>query len=229
MAEGEDRLERYRTILEQVKWKFPLPETSNDSFPGHDEMSQHRWLPHFIHQVRRCCTWIADRYVLIFIDDYSIPRVSDAMQRVLNRLFLQRSSEFLAKIATEASSTFVTEDSSGKNLQDGDDYQLVDMGEEALFLPDVERLSFLNELFSRRLQFDPRIPEGQTSLNSLLSRSPLSKTEFARRLRDLPSSQKLSHQPKVNAASQRRGRSRRQVNYFGRMYSPTFGLVILAR
>ena len=212
---GEDRLERYRTILEQVKWKFPLKKNDKNLFPGYHEMSQHRWLPHFVQQARKCCTWIADRYFLLFIDDYSIPRVSIAMQRVLNRLFLQRSSEFLTKIATEASSTFVTEDSSGKNLQDGDDYQLVDMGEEALFLPDKERFSFLNEVFSRRLQFDPRIPEGQNSLNSLLSRSPLSKTEFARRLRNLPNRENLSELPKVNGDSQRRGRSRRRVTYFG--------------
>ena len=178
-------------------------------------MSQHRWLPRLVQQARRSCKWIGDKYVLLFIDDYSIPRVSVAMQRVLNRLFLQRSSEFLAKIATEASSTFVTEDSSGKNLQDGDDYQLVDMGEEALFLPDRERLSFLNEVFLRRLRFDPRIPEEENSLNSLLSRSPLSKTEFARRLRTIPNIEKPGEQAKVNGNSQRRGRSRVRVNYFG--------------
>jgi hypothetical protein len=137
------------------------------------------------------------------------------MQRVLNRLFLQRSPDFLAKLATEASSTFVAEDSSGKNLQDGDDYQLVDMGEESLFLPDKERLTFLNDVFSRRLEIDKRIPRDNNSLGALLGRMPYSKTEFARRLREVPQTLPIGVQPRVDGASQRRGRSRGRVLYFG--------------
>jgi serine/threonine protein kinase len=209
---GEDRLERYRAILEQHKWSFPGSKP-DAFFPGYAELAQHRWLPRFIQQVRTCCPWIAGRAVLLFVDDFSTPRVSESMQRVLNRLFLQRSPEFLAKVATEAWSTFIPEDSSGKNLQDGDDYQLVDMGEESLFLPDHERLAFLRDVFSRRLESDVRVPEGNASLRALLGRLNLSKTEFARRLR-------LTLQDKeqntiITASSQRRGRSRGRVQYFG--------------
>jgi hypothetical protein len=168
LVEGEDRLERYRTVLEQIKWKFP-GRGSGDLFPGYDELSQHRWLPLFLQQAREFCPWIAGRSVLLFIDDYSTPRVSRSMQRVLNGLFLQRSSYFLAKLATEASSTFIAEDSSGKHLEDGDDYRLVDMGEESLFLPESERLGFLNNVFSRRLESDARIPRGDFSLLTLLA------------------------------------------------------------
>lgn len=214
LIEGEDKLERYRTILEQIKWKFPS-EVSRLTFPGFHELSQRRWLPYFVQQARLSCPWMGDRSVLLFIDDYSTPRVSSSMQRVLNRLFLQRSNDFLAKVATEASSTFVAEDSSGKNLQDGDDYQLVDMGEESLFLPDHERLLFLNEVFSRRLPLDQRIPKDKSSLADLLGIMPLSKTEFARRLRgsinDMPEGEVI----KVDGDSQRRGRSRARVHYYG--------------
>ncbi len=138
------------------------------------------------------------------------------MQRVLNRLFLQRSAYFLAKLATEASSAFVPEDSSGKNLEDGDDYQLVDMGEESLILPEHERLAFLNEVFSRRLSLDPRIPSGNFSLRALLGQTGLSKIEFARRLRDSPGTQLPAQEVTVAAGSQRRGRTRaRHVLYWG--------------
>jgi hypothetical protein len=214
LLEGEDRLERCRAILERTKWTFPA-SLGVPQFPGYSEMGQHRWLPYFVQQARVCCPWINTRAVLLFIDDYSIPRVSSSMQRVLNRLFLQRSPEFLAKLATEASSTFVAEDSSGKNLQDGDDYQLVDMGEESLFLPDKERLTFLNDVFSRRLGVDKRIPRDNNSLEALLGRMPYSKTEFARRLREVPQTLPIGVQPKVDGASQRRGRSRGRVLYFG--------------
>ncbi len=215
LVEGEDSLEHFRTVLEEIKWKFPTKNNMRNTFPGYQLMSQHRWLPNFIGKIRKCCNWIGERYVLLFIDDFSIPRVSFGMQRVLNRLFLQRSSEFLAKIATEASSTFVSEDSSGKILQDGDDYQLVDMGEEALFLPESERLAFLNEVFSKRLKFDPRILEGKNSLHFILGRFDISKTEFARRLRSTKLDEKNGKSTSILGDSQRRGRSRPRVYYFG--------------
>ncbi len=211
LIEGEDRLERYRSILEQIKWTFLKSQEIN--FPGFRELSQYRWLPRFVQDIQACAPWIGNRAVLLFVDDFSTPRVSPSMQRVLNRLLLQRSSDFLSKIATEAFSTFLPEDSSGKNLQDGDDYQLVDMGEEALFLPDEERRMFLNEVFSRRLKMDPRVPTESATLDAVLGQMSLSKTEFARRLRDVPSEEIRSEA--VEGTSQRRGRSRARVTYSG--------------
>lgn len=212
---GEDRLERYRAILEQIKWSFPR-KSGSSLFPAYNELCQNRWLPWFIQQIKMCCPWVNGRSILLFVDDFSSPRISESMQRVLNRLFLQRSPEFLAKVATEAWSTFVPEDSSGKSLQDGDDYQLVDMGEESLFLPDQERLSFLEAIFSKRLELDSRIPRGKTSLKDLLGELGLSKTEFARRLRLSLEQQDKEQLPPVSADSQRRGRSRARIHYFGR-------------
>jgi hypothetical protein len=187
---------------------------ASDTFPGYPDLSQHRWLPLLLQQAPEFFPWIEGRPVLLFVDDFSTPRVTAAMQRVLNRLFLQRSAHFLAKLATEASSTFVPEDSSGKQLEDGDDYQLVDIGEESLFLREAERRSFLDEVFSRRMESDERIPRGDHSLRVLLGRLGLSKTEFARRLRAPPHGQSPD-EPAVAGDSQRRGRSRARVLYWG--------------
>lgn len=214
LLEGEDRLERCRAVLERIKWTFP-GKVDQRSFPGYAELSQHRWLHLFVGELRMSCEWVGERSLLLFVDDFSTPRVSASMQKTLNRLFFQRSPDFLVKLATEASSSFVAEESSGKNFQDGDDYQLVDMGEEALFLEYEERHGFLNEVFSRRLVLDNRIPSIATSLEGLLGTMPLSKTEFARRLRETSNSRDGSTQPKIDRTSQRRGRSRARVHYFG--------------
>ena len=211
---GEDRLERYRSILEEIKWTFPRSKDPV-SFRGYHELSRHQWLPRFVQQARACCPWLGGRAVILFIDDFSTPRVSASMQRVLNRLFLQRSADFLSKIATESWTTFVPQDSSGKTLEDGNDYQLVDMGEESLFLPDGERLAFLTEVFARRLEGDARVPAQTSTLRGLLGRMNLSKTEFARRLRVSLEEQRPAEQPQVTARSQRRGRSRGRVHYHG--------------
>jgi hypothetical protein len=211
---GEDRLGRYRAVLEQSKWAFAR-QGAGKLFPGYNEMAQHRWLPEFIKQARDCCKWIGDRMVLLFVDDFSTPRISMSMQKVLNRLLLQRSSEFLAKLATEARSTFFPEDSSGKALEDGDDYQFVDMGEESLFLPDRQRLAFLEEVFSRRLAIDPRMPSADVSLRAFLGRQGLSKTEFARRLRTSGENRPEAERTPVHGSSQRRGPSRARVLFYG--------------
>jgi len=88
------------------------------------------------------------------------------------------------------------------------------MGEESLFLPDGERLDFLEQVFLRRLNVDPRVPD-QTTLHALLGRSGLSKTEFARRLRASLADQTPTTQTPIPGGSQRRGRSRGRVEYSG--------------
>ena len=209
---GEDRLERQRSVIEKIKWTFAYGEIE---FPGFASFSQHRWLPHLIRETRTRCNWLGDTTVLLFIDDYSSPRVTSSMQRVLNRVFFQRSAEVLSKIATESSTTFVPEDSSGKTLEDGDDFQLVDIGEEALFLPDSERKAFLGEVFARRLPSDSRIATSARTVGELLGRNNLSKTEFARKLRLSLADQSSESRVAVTGRSQRRGRSRARVYYFG--------------
>ena len=215
LAKGEDRLERYRTTIEDLKWEFPNMTGGWESYPGLSALCQHRWLPRFLNDVRRHCDWVGKREALLFIDDFSTPRVTRPMQKVLNRLFFQRSPHFLVKLATEAASTFVSEDSSGKNLEDGDDYQLIDMGEESLFLPEEDRLGFLSAVFAKRLRIDGRIPENAIALNDLLGRSGLSKTEFARRLRDTRGDESITDAAISAAPSQRRGKSKARVLYCG--------------
>ena len=212
LLQGEDRLERYRSVLEQLKWSFP-EATFSSTFPGYAMLSQTRWLPHFVSKIRANCTWAANRFVLLFVDDFSTPRVSGSMQRVLNRLFLQRSPHFLSKLAPESWSAFVPEDSSGKALEDGEDYQLIDIGEESLFLTDRDRLMFLNEVFSKRLSLDSRLQALAPDLASLLSRLDISKTQFGRMLRENRSPG--MSQESVPSGSQRRGRTRARVLYFG--------------
>ena len=209
---GEDPLDRYRSILERIKWNF-LKGTEPQGFPGYADLCQHTWLRQFISAMRGICPWLSKRSVFVFIDDYTTPRVSISMQRVLNRLLFQRSNEFVSKLATESATTFVSEDSSGKVLQDGDDYNLIDMGEESLFMSNSERANFLDEVFERRLLMDHRIPKDKKRLPALLGGLGISKTEFARRLR-----RQLAEGPQGDSlpvSSQRRGSTRPKVLYQG--------------
>ncbi len=149
------------------------------------------------------------------------------MQRALNRIIFQRSSDFVFKIATEAATTFLAEDSSGKALQDGDDYQLIDMGEESLFMSDDDRELFLNDLFSRRLALDGRISEGQRTLPGLLGSLGVSKTEFARRLRMTRDSDTANLPEFTSDVQKRRGATKPKALITGTMSLRVSGQVIL--
>jgi hypothetical protein len=180
------------------------------SFPGRIDMSHHGWLKRSIPELRRACSWMGQRMVLLFVDDYTTPRLPENMQRHLNRMFFQRSAEFVFKIATEAATTFLPEDSTGKALQVGDDYRLVDLGEEALFMSDAERSGFLNEVFSRRLASDSRVHADGRTLAGMLGSLGKSKTAFARLLRspELPTEEGIK-------AGTLRGATKRKALYFG--------------
>ncbi len=205
----ENQLERFRAVLEKIKNSF-LVSLEITAFPGRTDMSHHAWLKRSVPSLRRACSWIAQRVVLCFIDDYTTPRLPENMQRYLNRIFFQRSAEFVFKIATEAATTFLPEDSTGKALQVGDDYRLIDLGEEALFMTDAERASFLNEVFSRRLASDPRVHSDVRTLAGLLGALGKSKTAFARLLR----SPEIPTETTVKAISLR-GATKRKALYFG--------------
>jgi len=206
----ESQLQRHRALLEQIKNSFITRPAAGD-FPGRPEFGHHAWLKRMVPLMRNACRWMGERIVLLFIDDYTTPRLSLSMQRALNRVFFQRSHEFVFKIATEAATTFLPEDLTGKALQEGDDYRLVDLGEEALFMNDTERSAFLSEVFSKRLASDQRVAIESRTLEGLLGSLGKSKTEFARMLR--------AEEPEPREPSKAgllRGATRRRALYHGR-------------
>jgi len=183
MSSGENALEHLRARLEALKWAFLLK--SNIRFDNL-EISSHLWFESFLKETaRRCCPWIgSERPVYLLIDDYTIPRIKPLMQQELNRVLFRRSDQYVTKIATEAATTFVQKDSTGKVFQIWEDFALIDMASESIEMGLNERAEFLGEVFAKRLALDDRIPDEGKSLVGLLGRSPLSFAEFARQLRN---------------------------------------------
>jgi hypothetical protein len=206
----ESQLQRHRALLEQIKSSFITRQAGGD-FPGRSDFGHHSWLKQLVPLMRKACRWMENRIVLFFIDDYTTPRLSLSMQRALNRVFFQRSHEFVFKIATEAATTFLPEDLTGKALQEGDDYRLVDLGEEALFMSDSERSAFLSEVFAKRLASDQRVAAEGRTLEGLLGSLGKSKTEFARMLR---AEEPDAREPAK--AGSLRGATKRRALYHGR-------------
>ncbi len=119
-------------------------------------LAENDWLRRFVPELQRAMPWIGARVVYLFLDDYSLPRVDEKIQRVLNSVIFRRSACFFFKISTESPSTFCRHDYTGKSLQEPDDFELTDLGSVTIHLSDKDRERFLDDVFIRRFRRDDR-------------------------------------------------------------------------
>ncbi|MFC1805684.1 hypothetical protein ACFL09_01720 [Planctomycetota bacterium] len=139
------------------------------------------WLTRFVPLLQQTMPWIGDRPIYFFLDDYSLPRLDERLQTVLNSVIFRRSDSYFSKISTEAASTLHRTDYSGKELQDPDDFELTDLGSVTIDLSDAERGHFLDEVFQRRFARDERLQD--CDLQKVLDEFDRSWTQLARDIR----------------------------------------------
>ena len=144
-------------------------------------LAQNDWLKRFVPELQQGLPWIGNNPLYFFLDDYSLPRVSESLQTILNSVIFQRSDRFFFKISTESPSTFCRKDYAGKTLDDPHDFELTDLGSVTIDLPDKDRTNFLDEVSRRRFEREDRF-RGQT-LAQVLGRFDKSWAELARRIR----------------------------------------------
>ncbi|MEM9388442.1 MAG: hypothetical protein AAGA68_25585 [Pseudomonadota bacterium] len=180
---GESTVNYFRSRIEELKWMF-LAREADTRFPGYAHLSSHVWFERFIEGVMQPnLGWMSARSVLLFVDDYTLPRVCKEAQLVLNRVVFRRSSAYVSKIATEATTTIVYTDTTRKTLEDNNDYYILDMSAESFLMTKEQRVGFLSQLFASRLRHDKRVPNKFSGLSELLGETPHGKVEHARRLR----------------------------------------------
>jgi hypothetical protein len=168
-------------VIEKIK-----DEVRASDKPSHQmaSLAEADWLKRFVPELQRAMPWIGEKPVYFFVDDYSLPRVNEAIQKVLNSVLFQRSDVFFFKISTESPSTFCREDYSGKTLQDPDDFELTDLCSVTIDLSDEEREQFLENVFERRFAREDRL-RGKT-LADILGEFDKSWAQLARDIRQEP-------------------------------------------
>jgi hypothetical protein len=143
--------------------------------------AQNDWLKRFVPELQKRMPWVGDKPIYFFLDDYSLPRVSSALQKVLNSVVFQRSDCFFFKISTESPSTLYRKDYSDKDLDCPHDYELTDLGSVTIHLPDEDRERFLDDVFLRRLARDKRFEK--RTLSEVLGKFDISWVELAKKIR----------------------------------------------
>ena len=125
-------------------------------------------------------TYIQNLPIYFFVDDYSEPKITFALQENLNRLFMHRSPACFFKLSTESPISFATRDFDGKAFVEAREYTLVNLGLRYLKDGGTESLPFLEDLFERRFQQVVDYPV--RTLQGLIGTSPRNENAIARRL-----------------------------------------------
>jgi len=134
-------------------------------------------------KIVRTVNFIDSRPFFFFIDDYSMPKISNDLQKNLNRLFMQRAALCFFKIATESPVSYVRNDIDGKNYVEGREFSLINLGIEYIHADRKIKSEFLEDIFKRRFSVIKDYPV--KNLNDLLGESSFnSNNEIALFIRD---------------------------------------------
>ncbi|MEN6292329.1 MAG: protein kinase, partial [Methanobacterium sp.] len=108
--------------------------------------------------INRSLSFLYDLPYYFFIDDYSMPKVSDDLQKNLNRLLMQRTPSCYFKIATESPVSYVRNDIDGKNYVEGREFALLNLGIEYIHANRNIKYQFIDDIFERRFRAIPDYP-----------------------------------------------------------------------
>ncbi len=136
----------------------------------------------FCTELRSTFSFLRERPFFYFIDDYSTPKITEPLQRNLNRLFMHRSADVFYKLSTESPISFERSDIDGKQYVEQREYDLLNLGLRYLKNDGEQVQAFLGDLFHRRFQKVNDFP--CKSLEELLGDNPRNENEAARRLRE---------------------------------------------
>lgn len=101
--------------------------------------------------IGKTLSFLDGRPFYFFIDDYSSPKITKALQKNLNRLIMQRTARCFFKISTESPVSYVAEDLDGKAYVERREFILLNLG--LVFLDAdkfQEKCAFICDLFKRR-------------------------------------------------------------------------------
>jgi len=146
-----------------------------------DEYTGLEFLVKFAQFLQEFVGWLKDVPLIIFIDDYSTPKITKYLQATLNRIIFQRSAELLFKVSTESITTFHPYDSDEKLLEVGREYALIDLGSSFQHTSFDTRSKFIQEVVDKRLinASEYEFP----TIKNLLGDKKLIFSEMARQIR----------------------------------------------
>ena len=125
-----------------------------------------------------------ERPIYFFIDDYSSPKVTMQLQASLNRLLMQRTSVCFFKLSTESSVSFAKHDIDEKIYVESREFILHNLGLVYLHAELEPKLTFIDDVFRRRLNTSATSFSARELQDLVGSNSKQNNNELARGIRD---------------------------------------------
>jgi hypothetical protein len=129
-------------------------------------------------------SFLKDRPFYFFIDDYSSPKVTRALQESLNRVLMQRTPICFFKLSTESPVSFSKCDIDEKIYVENREFTLHNLGLVYLHAEVQPKLEFIEDVFRRRLSAPARGYPVKELGDLLGSHQDHNFNEAARQLRD---------------------------------------------
>lgn len=142
-------------------------------------LDDYQYLEKLFSLVKSNLSWLVKDTFFLFLDDYSTPLVRDVIQEVLNPIVFRRSSTIIFKISTESVESFVATGLNDKILEEGDDYVLVDFGNEVIQRKKSERKEILSAILKRRIGRHDIFKDMNLNLKDILGKSDFNNDSLA--------------------------------------------------
>jgi serine/threonine protein kinase len=120
----------------------------------------------------------------MLLDDYSMPLVTEATQRILNPIIFRRCSEVFFKISTESIESFLKVGLNEKVLEDGADFKLIDLGIKTISYDIRERRETISAIFAKRIARYSLFEGEKINLERILGENDLTEVNRALKIRE---------------------------------------------
>ena len=97
-------------------------------------------------------SFLMSRPFYFFVDDYSMPKITEDLQKNLNRLLMQRTASCFFKLSTESPVSYSRSDIDGKNYVEGREFELFNLGLIYLAAKPQKKLKFIEDIFIKRFR-----------------------------------------------------------------------------
>ena len=135
--------------------------------------------------LRESFPFLQTRSFHFYIDDYSWPKISKALQSNLNRLLMLRTPSAFFKLSTESPVSFVRNDLDEKMFGEAREFDFINLGVRYITDKTGQTADFVRDLFRRRFEAVSQYPV--KNLKELLGSCPRNENARARVLRGVAS------------------------------------------
>ncbi len=180
---GADVLSHVRTFIENEKERCRLSNLGKYAGLTNWPLARPDFLDNVQILLTKHVSWIGEKPLYLFLDDYTIPTITRAVQRLLNPIIFKRRSKIFFKISTEASNSFDREGLRGKTLELNQDFELIDLSTETLHQDYKSKELLLDKIFRPRINRHQIFKGKNLGLGEILGKTPLSNNDLAIQIR----------------------------------------------